>query len=80
MFRDECRIDGWRYGFLEGVNKGFKKLMKEGQPIDLTLFTIDPEKQRRYVATIQATECLDDQQAGDAVDAFRKLGCAPWRI
>jgi hypothetical protein len=74
LFRSEWLIDGWRYTFLQGVNKSHAKLAKEGQPVDITLFTIQPDKQRRYVATIYAVECLDDQQAKDALDAFKQRG------
>ena len=74
LFRSEWLIDGWRYAFVQGVNKSHSKLVKRRQPIDLTLFTIDPDKRRRYVATIRAVECLDDQQSQDALALFKKKG------
>jgi hypothetical protein len=74
LFRSEWLIDGWRYAFLQGVNKSHTKLVKEGQPVELTLFTIEPDKKRRYVARIHALECLSDEQAEDALKEFRRQG------
>ncbi|MCF6283942.1 MAG: hypothetical protein L3K26_01940 [Candidatus Hydrogenedentes bacterium] len=74
LFRSEWLLDGWRYAYIQGVNKSRTKLLKESLPFDLTLFTIEPDKKRRYVATIAAVECLDDQQAEDGFDEFRERG------
>ncbi len=74
LFRTEWQIDGWRYAFIEGVNRSHQRLVKERKPFDLTLFTIQPDKRRRYVATIRAVECLDDQQAKDALKVFETQG------
>ena len=74
LFRSDWRIDGWRYAFIQGVNKSQAKLVKSGQPIDLTLFTIQPDKKRRFVAKIQGVECLSDQQADDAINEFKRRG------
>jgi hypothetical protein len=74
LFRTEWQIDGWRYGFIEGVNRSHRRLVKERKPFDLTLFTIQPDKRRRYVAAIRAVECLDNQQAKDVLRAFKTRG------
>lgn len=77
LFRSEWLVDGWRYAFLQGVNKGRKKLLKAGQPFDVTLFTIQPDSKRgirRMVATIYAVECLDDTQSQDALEVFKQRG------
>ncbi len=74
LFRDQWQIDGWRYAFIEGVNKSHRRLVKARETIDLTLFTIEPDKRRRYVASIRALECLTDEQAADALKLFKKLG------
>lgn len=74
LFRSEWLIDGWRYAFLQGVNKSHARLVKEGRPVDLTLFTIQPDKKRRYVATLRDVECLDEHQSRDALKAFKELG------
>jgi hypothetical protein len=50
LFRSEWLIDGWRYAFIQGVNKSRSKLLKEGRSFNLILFTILPEGGRRYVA------------------------------
>jgi hypothetical protein len=74
LFRSEWQIDGWRYAFVQGVNKSRTKLLKSSQPFHLTLFTIQPDKRRRYVATIKDVECLDDTQAAEAVKVFKRKG------
>jgi len=74
LFRSEWLVDGWRYAFLQGVNKGRKKLLKVGQPFDVTLFTIQPDAKRRFVATIYAVECLDDRHAQEAREVFEHRG------
>lgn len=74
LFRTEWLIDGWRYAFIQGVNKSHSKLVEAGIPLDLTLFTIQPDKNRQFIATIHAVECLDDQQAQDALKVFKRQG------
>lgn len=74
LFRSEWQIDGWRYAFLQGVNKSREKLIRESKAFDVTLYTIEPDKRRRYVADIRGIECLDPTQAADAVHAFKELG------
>ncbi|MDB5988492.1 MAG: hypothetical protein JWR16_3545, partial [Nevskia sp.] len=76
LFRNDWLIDGWRYAFIQGVNKSYDKLVKTRAAIDLTLFTIQPDKQRRYVATINAVECVEEEDANVALEEFRKRG---WR-
>jgi hypothetical protein len=74
LFRDEWTIAGWRYAFLQGVNKSRAKLLKAGEPFDVTLFTVQPDKKRRYVASIREVECLDESQSADALKEFKKRG------
>ena len=74
LFRNEWLLDGWRYAFLQGVNKSHAKLVREQQAFDVTLFTVLPDKSRRYVARISDVECLDDTQADLALDAIRQNG------
>lgn len=74
LFRSEWMIDGWRYSFIQGVNKSRDKLVREARPIDLTLYTIEPDKRRRFVSIIDAVECLDDRQAREAVAEFKRRG------
>lgn len=74
LFRDEWQIDGWRYAFIQGVGHSHAKLVRERKPFDVTLFTVQPDKRRRYVAYIESAECLDDVQADDALAVFKKNG------
>ena len=74
LFRDEWEINGWRYAFIQGVNRSHAKLVRDRTPFDVTLFTLQPDKRRRYVANIISTECLDDAQAGEALSVFKQNG------
>lgn len=74
LFRDEWQIDGWRYAFIQGVGHSHAKLVRERKPFDVTLFAVQPDKRRRYVAYIENAECLDDTQANDALAIFNKNG------
>jgi hypothetical protein len=65
-------IDGWRYGFIEGLNRGGRAYL--GQPLEVTLFTRQPDKRHRMVATIYDLEYLSDEQAQDALATFRSKG------
>lgn len=74
LFRDEWRLDGWRYGFVQGVNKSRNRLLREGRTFDLRLFTMPAPGDRRAVAEIREVECLDDQAAKAVVAAYEELG------
>jgi len=74
LFRNEWLLDGWRYGFVQGVSKSRKKLLHEGSAFDLRLFTIPSPGDRRAVAEIREVECLSDEAAAEAVTAFELQG------
>ena len=72
LFRGDWELDSWRYAFIQGVNKQGRKY--EGTPLDLTLYTVLPDKRRRFVANIYEMECLSVQQSEEALDQFRQNG------
>jgi hypothetical protein len=74
LFRYDWMIDGWRHGFVQAVNHSHARLVALGEPFDLTLFTIDDQKRRRYVARIYAVECLSDADADWALAEFKRRG------
>jgi len=74
LFRQDWTIDGWQYGFIQGVNDSHENLVKANEPIDVTLYTIEPDKRRRYIAYITSAEVLNDQQAEAARKVFRSRG------
>ena len=73
LFRNDWLINGWRYAFIQGLNNHYR-IKYLGIPLDLTLYTIEPDKRRRLVATIYGLESLSDEQARSAVDAFKARG------
>lgn len=74
LFRDEWVLEGWRYGFVQGVNNSRVKLLRDGTPFDLRLFTMPALGGRRAVAEIRGVECIDDQTAQAAVAAYQHRG------
>ena len=74
LFRNEWELDGWRYGFVQGVNNSRAKLLRESTPFHLRLFTMPAPRDRRAVAEIRDVECLDDGAAKAAVAAYESLG------
>src|SRR5687768_13396601 len=72
LFRFDWVIDGWKYGFIQGVNKAGKKYVKV--PLDLTLFTKEPGGTRRLVCNLNSVECLDDDQSEEARSIFIENG------
>ncbi len=50
LFSPYFIIDGWQYGFIQGINKSQKRLA--GQAINLYLYTIDPSKNRYLIGEI----------------------------
>lgn len=73
LFRSEWQIDGWQYGFLQGVNNSRAGLQGSDELFDVTLFTLTPEG-RRYVAVIHDLECLSYEQSDAVFEEFKKRG------
>lgn len=63
LFRAEPRTDGWCYAFLRSIEKSRGRLVREALPFDLTLFVIEADRRRRYVACLRDVECVDVTQA-----------------
>lgn len=75
FFRDEWVIDSWRYAFLQGINKSYERFRKLGPSVfNMTLFTIQPDRQRRYVARIANMELVTPDAAEIAVALFKRRG------
>jgi hypothetical protein len=70
--RREWVVGGWRYGFLQGLNRQRKRLI--GKTLNIHLYTISPMKQRLYVGKLNSAEVIDDQKAKQALTALRKSG------
>lgn len=63
LFRFDWLIDGWQYGFLQGVNNSRSTVAGMEEAVDVTLYTCEPSSQRRYVAKILDVECLTYSQS-----------------
>jgi hypothetical protein len=65
-------FEGWRYGFVQGVNKSIRKL--SGEVINLYLFTIDAERQRKYVAELAKCHVLTANEAETTYRSMKRSG------
>lgn len=79
LFRPGWEIEGWRYGFLQGVNKGTKSgskqaLARQKQPHEVTLFTRLPDASHALVARIKGMEFLDRDLWKDAMAIYDANG------
>lgn len=77
LFRSEWQLAGWQYGFLQGLNDKDKRLslLKSGERVvDVVLFELVGKNLRRYVARVCHAEILDDTQAEDALQEYKKRG------
>ena len=64
LFSPFFTVDGWRYGFVQGVNKSVNRL--GGQTIRILFFTIRPDRKRFFVGELQACLVLTQAQADAA--------------
>lgn len=64
LFSPYFAVDGWRYGFVQGVNKSVKRL--GGETIRILFFTIRPDHKRFFVGELQSCLVLTQAQADDA--------------
>lgn len=72
LFDREAALDGWQYGFLQAVNKSYRKVV--GRTIDLRLWTMGPGATRYYVGRIPACEVLTPHEAEAAAKQFGESG------
>lgn len=70
--RSEWVFDGWRYAFLQGVDRQRKRLIRK--TLNVRLYTISPMKERLYVGKLNSAEVIDDETAKQALAFFRKSG------
>jgi hypothetical protein len=74
LFDPSAQIDGWQYGFLQPVNKGYQGRI--GDLLALRLYAIPGGGVNRYREEFQLSRCevLTPSQAHRIHDAFRKSG------
>jgi hypothetical protein len=74
VFLADRQIDGWRYAYLRSVEKSRRRLVREAKPFDMTLFIVEADRRRRYVAHIVGVECLRESHARAAHDVLARCG------
>src|SRR5438034_6190667 len=72
LFNFQWVLDGWKYGFLQPVNKSLAKV--QGTTIDIRLWTISPKAEWFYVAHVPSCEVLMEEQAEHARREFKRRG------
>lgn len=70
--RHEWMFGGWRYAFLQGVNRQRKRLI--GKKVNVRFYTINPTKERLYVGKVDSAEVIDDETAKEALTLYKKSG------
>jgi hypothetical protein len=70
--RGDCEINGWRYGFLQGVYKQRKRLT--GTVMRILLYSINPSGERLYVGELESTEIIDNKTEQHALKVFGRRG------
>jgi hypothetical protein len=73
LFNFQWILDGWKYAFLQPVNKALSRF-EGGETLDVRLYTIADRKAWFYVGRVQPCEVLSERLARDARAAFRKNG------
>ncbi len=71
LFSNDFLVDGYRYGFVQGVKDSQKKLA--GQTINVYFYTID-QKQRYYVGEITNCHVLTVNSAEDILSKMENRG------
>ncbi|MDC8014145.1 hypothetical protein [Tahibacter soli] len=74
VFHAGLQIDGWRYAYLRSVEKSRRRLLRGGRPFDATLFVVEADRRRRYVARLAGVECLHESHALAARAALAQYG------
>jgi len=74
LFDPNASIDGWQYGFLQPVNKGYNK--RKGHQLFLRLYSIPGTGESRYREEFEISEVqvLQPAQANKALMKFEKSG------
>lgn len=72
-FNFNWMLDGWKYGFLQPVNRSIEKV--GGQTLDIKLYTINPDgRVWSYVGHIRRCEVLTKAQAAATLKEFKRRG------
>jgi len=73
LFDQTAEIDGWRYGFLQPINKGYQK--RVGERINLLLYSIPGNNRpRQQEFMINDCEVISPKLASEIVGKFRRSG------
>jgi len=74
LFDPTARVEGWQYGFLQPVNRGYQK--RVGELLSLRLYTIPGTGAADYREEYELTTCevVTPAQAARVHDTFRKAG------
>ena len=70
LFNFNWILDEWKYAYLQGVGRSFKKL--SGKTIDVRLFSVAGQRKRFYVGELKNCEVLTVEQAALALSAYKR--------
>ena len=63
LLQTDWQLDGWRYAWIRSVEKSRRRLLAAARAFDATLFAVESDRQRRYVARIDGVECISAAHA-----------------
>jgi len=72
LFNYQWILDGWKYGFLQPVNRSLAKV--QGKTLDVRLYTISPGRHWYYVGHLRSCEVLTEEAAEAARKEFKRRG------
>lgn len=74
LFHPEHRIDGRQFGFLQPSLHAAEERLGPNEPLHVVLYTIGPDRERRYLGRIDNVELLDAATALQARNTFDERG------
>lgn len=72
LFNFQWILDGWKYAFLQPVNRSLEKV--QGETLDIRVYTIKPGENWWYVGHLHRCEVLHETVAADARKEFQRRG------
>lgn len=72
LFNYQWILDGWKYAFLQPVNKSLAKV--QGKILDVRLYTISSDRHWYYVGHLRSCEVLTEQAADRARREVKRRG------
>lgn len=75
LFNNSRQVDGWRYSHLQPVARSRSRLLEQGStPIEVHLWTKDPNDVRWFIGKISRCEVISTEDAKGALKEYKTRG------